>query len=158
MIHEENSGRAIVFRFLSTKTASISNDQRLAASKEENFSSKCLRNWHHVTTRRERTANSLAISRLLTSTGRRRELLNYLSDRRGLLASILDHFHLQALQDYIHRVLVEPCTASMIDTLSPASPTFNLPTKPENERTKAILEKCLTAATRRFDANFPFIL
>ena len=60
------------------------------------------------------------------------------------------------LREYIHHMLVDSCTASMIDNLSSASSAFNLPTKPENERTKAIHEKCLTAATRRFDVNLPF--
>ena len=34
------------------------------------------------------------VSRLLTNTGRRRELSNHLPDRRGLLTSTIDHFHL----------------------------------------------------------------
>ena len=34
------------------------------------------------------------VSRLLTNTGRRRELSNHLPDRRGLLTSTIDRFHL----------------------------------------------------------------
>ena len=161
VIHEKNSGRASVFRFLSTKTdisifartsqrqsllpSEMKDDLRrlssrprpamnlqspaahlhahfphlpisieafpplwIAASvaieqlqhqKKRTSLQRFLRNWPHVMIRRGRTAKSLAVSRLLTSTRRRRELPNYLPYRHGLLASILDHFHLQALQE-----------------------------------------------------------
>ena len=161
VIHEKNSGRTSVFRFLSTKTdisifartsqrqsllpSEMKDDlRRLSSSpwpamnlqspaahlhthfphlpisieafpplriapsvaikelqhqKKRTSLQRFLRNWPHVTTRRGRTAYSLSVSRLLTSTRSWRELPNDLPDRRGLLASILDHFHLQALQE-----------------------------------------------------------
>ena len=47
------------------------------------------------------TSSLLTVSWLLTIMGRRRELFNHLPDRRGLLASTIDHFHRQALREMI---------------------------------------------------------
>ena len=134
VIHEKNSGRANVFRFLSTKTeisifartsqrqsllpSEMKDDLRRLSSRPRpamNLQSPAAHlhtHFPHLPISIEafsplRIAASVTTEELqhqkkktsLQRTGHRRELPNYLPDRHGLLASILDHFHQQALQE-----------------------------------------------------------